>query len=83
MAVRHHGGQVRIGVLFAGGSRSPELQQALNDAAQAMKDGQSAMKNGDWTAYGEAQKELKRPSTRPSSSTVASNRSDRNWPPSG
>ena len=38
--------------------RSPELQQALNDAAQAMKDSQSAMKNGDWTAYGKAQKEL-------------------------
>ena len=36
----------------------PELQQALNDAAQAMKDSQSAMKNGDWTAYGKAQKEL-------------------------
>ena len=38
--------------------RSPELQQALNDAAQAMKDSQSAMKNGDWTAYGKAQQEL-------------------------
>ena len=41
-----------------GAGRSPELQQALNDAAQAMKDSQSAMKNGDWTAYGEAQKQL-------------------------
>ena len=40
------------------GSQSPELQQALKDAAQAMKDSQSAMKNGDWTAYGEAQKQL-------------------------
>ena len=39
-------------------TRNPELTQALNDAAQAMKDSQDAMKNGDWTAYGEAQKQL-------------------------
>lgn len=39
-------------------ARSPELRQALDDAAQAMKDSQTAMKNGDWTAYGEAQKAL-------------------------
>ena len=42
----------------SGTARSPELQQALNDAAQAMKDSQSAMKNGDWTAYGKAQQQL-------------------------
>ena len=42
----------------SGASRSPELQQALNDAAQAMKDSQSAMKNGDWAAYGKAQQQL-------------------------
>lgn len=35
-----------------------ELQQALAAAAQAMKDSQQAMKDGDWTAYGEAQKQL-------------------------
>ncbi|MBT1172947.1 UPF0182 family protein [Bifidobacterium sp. MA2] len=37
---------------------SPELQQALKDAAQAMQDGQAAMKDGDWSSYGEAQKRL-------------------------
>ncbi|OZG62394.1 hypothetical protein BLEM_0940 [Bifidobacterium lemurum] len=35
-----------------------ELQQALEEAAQAMKDADAAMKNGDWSAYGEAQKQL-------------------------
>ena len=42
----------------SGAQRSPELQQALDDASQAMQDGQNAMKNGDWSAYGEAQKKL-------------------------
>ena len=42
----------------SGAQRSPELQQALDDASKAMQDGQSAMKNGDWSAYGEAQKKL-------------------------
>lgn len=37
---------------------SAELRQALKDAAQAMKDSDAAMKNGDWSAYGEAQKQL-------------------------
>ena len=37
---------------------SPELQQALKDAGQALKDSDAAMKKGDWTAYGEAQKQL-------------------------
>ena len=51
-------GKDQNGSSSQGGSQSPELQQALKDAAQAMKDSQSAMKNGDWTAYGEAQKQL-------------------------
>ncbi|MCH4209141.1 UPF0182 family membrane protein [Bifidobacterium sp.] len=37
---------------------SAELKEALNQAAQAMKDSDSAMKSGDWTAYGNAQKQL-------------------------
>lgn len=37
---------------------SADLKAALQDAAQAMKDANTAMKNGDWTAYGEAQKQL-------------------------
>ena len=43
---------------MSGAQRSPELQQALNDASKAMQDGQTAMKNGDWSAYGDAQKKL-------------------------
>ncbi|NEG88720.1 UPF0182 family protein [Bifidobacterium aerophilum] len=39
-------------------STNADLKAALNDAAQAMKDADTAMKNGDWTAYGEAQKQL-------------------------
>lgn len=35
-----------------------DLKAALQDAAQAMKDSDAAMKNGDWTAYGQAQKQL-------------------------
>ena len=65
-------GKDQNGSSSQGGSQSPELQQALKDAAQAMKDSQSAMKNGDWTAYGEARSNWKKPSTRPSNSTVAS-----------
>jgi uncharacterized membrane protein (UPF0182 family) len=37
---------------------SAELKEALNQAAQAMKDSDAAMKSGDWTAYGNAQKQL-------------------------
>ncbi|OZG63813.1 hypothetical protein BHAP_1532 [Bifidobacterium hapali] len=37
---------------------SADLKAALQDAAQAMKDADTAMKNGDWSAYGEAQKQL-------------------------
>lgn len=40
------------------GSASGDLKAALQDAAQAMKDADAAMKNGDWSAYGEAQKQL-------------------------
>ena len=32
--------------------------KALDDAAQAMKDSDAAMKKGDWSAYGDAQKQL-------------------------
>ncbi|NEG69329.1 UPF0182 family membrane protein [Bifidobacterium choloepi] len=39
-------------------SVSADLKAALSDASQAMKDADTAMKNGDWTAYGEAQKQL-------------------------
>ncbi|RSX54029.1 hypothetical protein D2E25_0335 [Bifidobacterium goeldii] len=39
-------------------SANADLKSALADAAQAMKDSQTAMKNGDWSAYGEAQKQL-------------------------
>ena len=44
-----------------GGSASKDsaaLKSALDDAAQAMKDSDKAMKSGDWSAYGEAQKQL-------------------------
>ncbi|OZG59645.1 hypothetical protein BMYO_1213 [Bifidobacterium myosotis] len=51
-------GGTSSGTSGSGAARSPELQQALEDAAQAMKDSQSAMKNGDWTAYGKAQQQL-------------------------
>ncbi|KAB8287525.1 hypothetical protein DSM100688_1612 [Bifidobacterium ramosum] len=39
-------------------STNADLKAALEDAAQAMKDADSAMKNGDWSAYGDAQKQL-------------------------
>ena len=34
------------------------VQQALEDAQKAFDDGQQALEKGDWTAYGEAQKDL-------------------------
>lgn len=37
---------------------SADLKKALDDAAQAMKDSDAAMKKGDWSAYGDAQKQL-------------------------
>jgi uncharacterized membrane protein (UPF0182 family) len=39
-------------------SMSPELKATLDQAAKAMKDSDAAMKSGDWTAYGNAQKQL-------------------------
>lgn len=42
----------------SGSTGGTALQQALQEAAQAMKDSDAAMKNGDWSAYGEAQKQL-------------------------
>ena len=40
------------------GTMSADLKKALDDAAQAMKDSDAAMKKGDWSAYGDAQKQL-------------------------
>ena len=40
------------------GTMSADLKKALADAAQAMKDSDAAMKKGDWSAYGDAQKQL-------------------------
>ncbi|MCH9275503.1 UPF0182 family protein [Bifidobacterium amazonense] len=40
------------------GSTSADLKAALEDAAQAMKDSDAALKKGDWSAYGDAQKQL-------------------------
>ena len=42
----------------AAGTMSADLKKALDDAAQAMKDSDAAMKKGDWSAYGDAQKQL-------------------------
>lgn len=39
-------------------SSNPTVQQALNDAQKAFDQGQEALKKGDWTAYGQAQKDL-------------------------
>ncbi|MCI1831411.1 MAG: UPF0182 family protein [Bifidobacterium sp.] len=42
----------------AGAAASAQLKAALDQASQAMKDSDSAMKSGDWSAYGQAQKQL-------------------------
>ncbi|KPI21266.1 UPF0182 protein [Actinobacteria bacterium OK006] len=39
-------------------SSNPTVQQALTDAQKAFNEGQDALKKGDWTAYGQAQKDL-------------------------
>ncbi|MFF4727486.1 UPF0182 family protein [Streptomyces mirabilis] len=39
-------------------SSNPTVQQALTDAQKAFDEGQDALKKGDWTAYGQAQKDL-------------------------
>ncbi|MDF2272859.1 UPF0182 family protein [Streptomyces coacervatus] len=39
-------------------SSNPTVQQALNDAQKAFDAGQEALKKNDWTAYGQAQKDL-------------------------
>ncbi|MGW2638834.1 UPF0182 family membrane protein [Streptomyces sp. NPDC001348] len=39
-------------------SSNPTVQQALNDAQKAFEAGQEALKKNDWTAYGQAQKDL-------------------------
>ncbi|MFD7055736.1 UPF0182 family protein [Streptomyces mirabilis] len=39
-------------------SGNPTVQQALTDAQKAFNEGQDALKKGDWTAYGQAQKDL-------------------------
>ncbi|MGP2439666.1 UPF0182 family membrane protein [Streptomyces sp. JW3] len=39
-------------------SSDPTVQEALNDAQEAFEAGQKALKENDWTAYGEAQKDL-------------------------
>lgn len=39
-------------------SSNPTVQQALTDAQKAFDQGQDALKKGDWTAYGQAQKDL-------------------------
>ncbi|MFJ2392075.1 MULTISPECIES: UPF0182 family protein [unclassified Streptomyces] len=39
-------------------SSNPTVQQALDDAQKAFAQGQEALKKGDWTAYGQAQKDL-------------------------
>jgi uncharacterized membrane protein (UPF0182 family) len=39
-------------------SSDPTVQDALNDAQEAFEAGQKALKENDWTAYGEAQKDL-------------------------
>ncbi|MFD8421154.1 UPF0182 family protein [Streptomyces sp. NPDC059466] len=39
-------------------SSNPTVQQALEDAQKAFTQGQEALKKGDWTAYGQAQKDL-------------------------
>ncbi|WP_033492020.1 UPF0182 family protein [Bifidobacterium biavatii] len=39
-------------------SANADLKAALEDAAQAMKDSDAALKKGDWSAYGDAQKQL-------------------------
>jgi uncharacterized membrane protein (UPF0182 family) len=39
-------------------SDNPTVQEALNDAQKAFEDGQKALREQDWTAYGEAQKDL-------------------------
>ncbi|MFE2519344.1 UPF0182 family membrane protein [Streptomyces mirabilis] len=39
-------------------SNNPTVQQALTDAQKAFDQGQDALKKGDWTAYGQAQKDL-------------------------
>ncbi|MEU1530894.1 UPF0182 family membrane protein [Streptomyces fagopyri] len=39
-------------------SSNPTVQQALDDAQKAFTEGQDALKKGDWTAYGQAQKDL-------------------------
>ncbi|MFG2477645.1 UPF0182 family protein [Streptomyces fagopyri] len=39
-------------------SSNPTVQQALDDAQKAFTEGQEALKKGDWTAYGQAQKDL-------------------------
>ncbi|MGW7257127.1 UPF0182 family membrane protein [Streptomyces sp. NPDC054834] len=39
-------------------SGNPTVQQALKDAQKAFDEGQEALKKNDWTAYGQAQKDL-------------------------
>ncbi|WP_345623566.1 UPF0182 family protein [Streptomyces ziwulingensis] len=39
-------------------SSDPTVQEALDDAQEAFDAGQKALKENDWTAYGEAQKDL-------------------------
>jgi uncharacterized protein len=39
-------------------SSDPTVQEALNDAQEAFEAGQKALEENDWTAYGEAQKDL-------------------------